>query len=108
MPIYEFECNKCNAKFDELCSSSEVENVRCSSCNSKKVTRLFSSNVYVKFTNPKDTSKWDNFEYRAGYNMEKAKEERRQAEEVAKGDNPYANWNLEKDLHNDKNWGDVK
>lgn len=41
------------------------------------------------FTNPKDTSKWDNFGYRAGFNMEKAKKERRDAEAFSKGEGPY-------------------
>ena len=59
------------------------------SCKSKRVEKLISMPADVVFTNPGGTSKWDNFSYRAGYNMEKAKEERRAAEAQHKGKNPY-------------------
>lgn len=46
----------------------------------------------IKFTNPKDTSKFDNFGYRAGYNLEQAQDLRRKAEEASHmGNSPYKN-----------------
>src|SRR5690349_16614927 len=98
MPLYDFHCNKCDFPFDDLCSFEDIKKVKCPKCRSKKITRLFSSEVHAKFTNPQDTSKWDNFGYRAGFNMEKAKGERRAAEAAAKGDDPYAKWDLNKDF----------
>jgi len=45
----------------------------------------------LKFENPQDTSKWDNFSYRAGYNLDSAQDLRRQAESVSHmGTEPYA------------------
>ena len=44
MPIYEYQCSKCGRAFEELVfSSSEVKDVRCPGCNSKKVSKLMSS-----------------------------------------------------------------
>jgi len=40
------------------------------------------------FANPKESSKWDNWEYRRGFTAEQAKKERRAAEEATK-DRPY-------------------
>lgn len=83
MPIYQFFCKKCDKNFDELCSyeenSNNFPNVRCPHCKAKKVEKLVSA-CSVSFTNPGDTSKWDSFSYRAGFNMDKAKTERRIAE----------------------------
>ena len=48
------------------------------------------------FGNPKESSKWDNFGYRAGHNMEKAKSERRVAESKSHmGTNPYGSKKLD-------------
>lgn len=57
---------------------------------SVKSWRRVLDNVNVNFTNPKESSRWDNFEYRAGHNMESAKQDRRNAESLSHvGANPY-------------------
>ena len=83
MPIYSFQCKKCSSHYEELTPYDEkgkYKGVKCPHCNSSKKTRTFDYNVCCTFDNPKESSKWDNFEYRAGYNMEKAKADRRNAE----------------------------
>jgi putative FmdB family regulatory protein len=42
MPIYEFECEECGARFEELVASAEV-GVSCESCGSAAVRRLLSN-----------------------------------------------------------------
>lgn len=112
MPFYDYECKKCNKIFDEMVSIAKVDKFKasCPDCKSKKTQRLISKNISVSFTNPQDTSKWDSFEYRAGFNMEKAKAERRAAEAAQAQDNPYQNWgsHIDADLNNDANWGKPK
>ena len=48
--------------------------------NPVKTWRRALDKVNVQFAQPWESSKWDNFEYRAGYNMVKAQGERRNAE----------------------------
>ncbi|MFA5802349.1 MAG: zinc ribbon domain-containing protein [Thermoleophilia bacterium] len=45
MPIYEFCCQSCQIRFEELVGSSDTEGtgLKCPSCESGKVNRLFSS-----------------------------------------------------------------
>lgn len=45
-----------------------------------KTWRRVLDNVNCNFADPTTSSRWDNFEYRAGYNMVKAQEQRRTAE----------------------------
>ncbi len=42
MPIFEYKCNKCNAKFKKLVFSANIE-VFCPNCNNYEVKKLFSS-----------------------------------------------------------------
>ncbi len=43
MPIYEFKCNKCGTKFEELINSGYKNgNIECPECGSKESERLFS------------------------------------------------------------------
>ena len=110
MPFYDFECHKCHQIFEDMCpydEAGEYPGVSCPNCQSNKKSRIFSAcNINVKFSNPKDTSKWDNFSYRAGYNMEKAQNERRAAQEASHmGGRPYRNID---DLSSGDNFGEVK
>jgi putative FmdB family regulatory protein len=41
MPIYEFECEECGCRFEELASSTEVK-LDCPECGSSKTRRLLS------------------------------------------------------------------
>jgi len=86
MPIYDFICEKddCELKgdtFEEMLLFSEVEEmgneikVDCPSCNCKEDVVQYLNVPGIGFT----SSKLENFEYRAGHNMAKAKRERRAA-----------------------------
>ena len=47
-------------------------------------------NVNVQFAQPWESSKWDNFEYRAAYNLFRAQDERRNAQDKSHvGTTPY-------------------
>ena len=52
MPIYEFECNKCEEKFEKLVGINESgSGVRCPKCdasNPRKLLSLFSSSASSK------------------------------------------------------------
>lgn len=83
VPFYKFECKKCSHVYEDLIPYDETgkySSVICPQCQSNKKNQL-PALCAVKFTNPKDSSKWDSFTYRAGYLMDKAKEERREAED---------------------------
>jgi len=99
MPIYNFKCLKCSEEYEELTSYDETgkyKDIKCPQCKSKKKLRTFDYDITCTFGNPKESSKWDNFGYRAGHNMEKAKSERRAAETKSHmGTNPYSNKKLD-------------
>ena len=93
MQMYTFECLKCEHRYEELCcvnDDGKYKGVKCPQCKSKRKRRTFDYDVVPTFSNPKESSKWDNFEYRAGFNMEGAKACRREAEAKSHmGANPY-------------------
>lgn len=108
MPFYEFMCKKCDKKYEELCNYDPTEkykDVECPHCKSKKKEKLVSTAI-VTFANPVGTSKFENFEYRAGYNMEKAKNERRAAEQARKEEIPA--YHSIDDISSGKNFGNTK
>ncbi|NLW55744.1 MAG: zinc ribbon domain-containing protein [Firmicutes bacterium] len=41
MPIYEFTCQQCKHKFEELCKT-DTKQLICPKCGSSETTRLFS------------------------------------------------------------------
>jgi putative FmdB family regulatory protein len=41
MPIYEFECEECGARFEELVAAGGA--VACASCGSERTRRIFSA-----------------------------------------------------------------
>ncbi len=43
MPIYEYACDGCGTKFEELRRASDESRVTCPHCGSGEVTRQFSS-----------------------------------------------------------------
>ncbi len=45
MPLYEFTCRKCGARFEELLSLAELEagDLRCPKCGSRRVERGIST-----------------------------------------------------------------
>jgi putative FmdB family regulatory protein len=108
MPLYNFLCLKCNSQYETLTSfdvSGKYADVVCPTCNSKRKKQQVTS-ANLKFTNPKDTSKFDNFGYRAGYNLEQAQNLRREAESASHmGSMPY---NSIDDINSGVNFGEVK
>ncbi|HBG15183.1 MAG TPA: hypothetical protein DDW93_00255 [Firmicutes bacterium] len=42
MPIYEFSCQQCKNKFEELCQQG-TKQISCPKCGSKETVRLFST-----------------------------------------------------------------
>jgi putative FmdB family regulatory protein len=110
VPTYDFECRKCRRLYDALCPYDEAgryAGVTCPHCNSGRKRRVYNGRgPHVKFANPQGTSKWDSFTYRAGYNMEKARGERRAAEAASHmGASPYAGVD---DLSGGQYFGEVK
>jgi|SRR5579859_362710 len=90
MALYSFQCKKCKKSFDEMCSFADFDagfpDIRCPNCKSKRIDKLIVAGN-VLWTQ----SKLDNFDIRAGFNMEKAKKERAAAEVAQKMKNPYRN-----------------
>ena len=108
MPLYEFQCLDCEKVYQELTKWDETEeypNTFCPQCNSNKKEKLISVSNF-QFSNPTNTSKFDSFSYRAGFNMDKAKAERRHAEEFSHvGDAPYRSID---DITSGENFGEIK
>jgi putative FmdB family regulatory protein len=42
MPIYEYRCESCNARFEEYLSTSTKPSPLCPACGAEKVVRLMS------------------------------------------------------------------
>ena len=86
---------KCSESYEELTSYDETnkyKGIKCPHCKSKRKERTFDYDITAIFSNPKESSKWDNFGYRAGFNMDKAKSDRRAAEGKSHmGSNPFGN-----------------
>ena len=43
MPIFEYKCNACDRKFEQLVFSSDTEAPACPGCNSRNVQKLMSA-----------------------------------------------------------------
>lgn len=90
MPMYCFHCKSCEFNFEVLCSFNARSKQKCPECGKKKnVSQRIGQ---INILGP-TSSKMDNFEYRAGYNLNKAQNESRAAQEEAasKGINGYRN-----------------
>lgn len=97
MPCYSFECKKCNQMFDEICSFADFDanfpKVRCPKCSSKSLKKNIITGAVPEavFSNPRESSKWDQWGYRQGKTAEEAKMQRAAAEAANKGRLPYKN-----------------
>ena len=47
MPIYEYECKRCDHFFEELLQAMEEAPKKCPSCGSKRIKRLISRSSFV-------------------------------------------------------------
>lgn len=95
MANYVFKCKKCKEVYEELSSWDETgkyKHIKCPHCKSGNKKRLVTACREVIFTNPRGTSKSDSFDYVAKYNIEQAKDLRRNAERKSHmGPTPYGN-----------------
>ena len=94
IPTYNFECKKCKAFFEEICTFAEYEDnfksIRCPEGKSKSLKKnVIGGPPGAVFANPRESSKWDNWYYRQGKTWEEAKMQRAAAEAAHKGRNPY-------------------
>ncbi len=55
MPIYEYECTKCNTVFEILVSINADENIRCEKCDSTETRKLISTSGVKISASPKNT-----------------------------------------------------
>lgn len=105
MPLYTFECKKCEQTYDELATYDETgkySSVKCPHCNSKRKTKLMSA-VNFAFSNPVGTDRWNSsttgHDYRFKHNIPKVQAERKMAEAMSHmGSDPYGS-TVEKDLN---------
>jgi len=111
VPLYEFECNKCDSGYTELAQydeSGEYESVICPECGSSDKTKLLSACKH-SFTNPEGTDKMNTHDYRAHHAIEKpggASDQRKNAEENSHmGSDPYPKID---DVNSGKHFGPVK
>jgi putative FmdB family regulatory protein len=47
MPIYEYQCESCQASFEKLVFNSDDDPVDCPACGSKKIKRLLSAASFM-------------------------------------------------------------
>jgi putative FmdB family regulatory protein len=110
MPCYEFVCDKCSTRFENFVRKYDDTgvwaDVVCPDCGSDEKKKVPSLPAAPMFTDPRASSKFDNFEYRAGWNLDKAKGERRVAEAKSHmGQTPYRTID---DVSSGKYEGEVK
>jgi putative FmdB family regulatory protein len=106
MPTYVLECRECKKIWDELCSFEQIRLIYCPTCGADKPDQKITGPRAVIFKEPKGTSFEDKFDYVAQWNMDNAKEIRRQAEANSHmGRSPY---NKIDDLTTDKYFGEVQ
>lgn len=119
MPIYEFECKKCEHRYEALMSitkcndKKELRKVKCPECKSTSKIKLISGGVNFTFANPVGTDRWNNgstgHDYRHNYNMDRpggVRDQRKEAEEKSHmGSNPYPEID---DISSGEHFGEVK
>lgn len=86
MPFYDLQCNDCEHTYEAYCAHKDIKKQECPECGSKKKEQIIG---LVSIGGP-TAAKMGRFNYRAGYNLEKAKGERREAEAGSHmGTDPY-------------------
>jgi putative FmdB family regulatory protein len=96
MPLYEFQCKKCEEIYEEFSSydaTGKYPEVKCPKCGSKKKTRLMGAPSF-NFSNPEGTKRWNSdstgHDYRYKHKVPQIKSEREHAEKHSHmGPKPY-------------------
>ena len=87
MPIYRLECKECNLEFEVLCAFNKRSDQECPNCGKSENKQLMPKSFSI---GGPTAAKMGRFNYRAGFNLEKAKGERRDAEAGSHmGTDPY-------------------
>jgi putative FmdB family regulatory protein len=50
MPIYEYQCKKCDHSFERLIFKGDDENAICPKCGANKVKKLLSTSSFISKT----------------------------------------------------------
>ena len=66
-----------------LWNGFNMQDILAGGVDFSQIPDFFLDDVKIQFAQPWESSKWENFEYRAGYNVVKAQEERRRAETLS-------------------------
>jgi putative FmdB family regulatory protein len=95
MPMYDFECLKCEEAYEEFVAydaTGKYKGVKCPHCGSKRKTKLITACQFA-FADPVGTDRWNNsHDYRFKHNIPRVKKEREMAEKLSHmGGNPYGN-----------------
>lgn len=105
MPLFEFQCKKCQKEYDEFArhdTTGEYPGVKCPFCASEEKLKLI-SNFSFSFKNPQESSKWYSESQGHDYRYKsKLPEVLKQREQTEKQENPYKE--LNNDLNNNEAW----
>ncbi len=108
MPIYTFQCKKCEITYEELTSYDKLgkyKKVSCPECGSKSKKKAL-DNFEFNFTDPVGTDRWQSHDYRYYYNAPNVRKQREAAEKASHvGPTPY---NKIDDVNTGKYFGEVK
>ncbi|MCP3899030.1 MAG: zinc ribbon domain-containing protein, partial [Desulfobacteraceae bacterium] len=47
MPIYEYQCNKCNKEFEKLIFKGEEDDITCPKCKSPDIVKKMSATSFM-------------------------------------------------------------
>jgi len=115
MPIYEFQCKKCECVYDEIMPMTDVDDktklkkIRCPECKSSQKSKLVSATSF-NFVNPVGTDRWNSdrsgHEFRYKYKAPGIAENREKAMKKSHvGPKPYRDID---DISSGKYFGEVK
>jgi putative FmdB family regulatory protein len=112
MPMFDFECKKCNQVYEDLVNHSNPEKkIKCPFCSSKSKTKLVSKPNF-NFSNPVGTDRWNSesngHQYRFDHNRPNVKKQREHAEQKSHMGNTFDFYKKHDDLNKDENWGPAK
>lgn len=81
MPLYLYVCEKCKKREEKFFTVAKYKEKILCECGNES-TRTFDGQTFgIKFTNPKESKNWDDPQYRYDMLIEKAKQDRKEADE---------------------------